>query len=115
MLGNDLDPELGLDAGRDMDPNLVLANGLDRLAQVNVVAVDLDPLFAGRDLEDLTVRTYDGLGLNVRAVLDHSDLYPRDGKSQTDPTLKSLQNKNSILDTAKAICGAAPKRNAGHS
>ena len=30
-------------------------------------------------------------------------LVTRDGKSQTDPTLKSLQNKNSILDTAKAI------------
>src|SRR5205085_11106325 len=28
------------------------------------------------------VRTYDGLGLDVRAVLDHSDLYARDGKSQ---------------------------------
>ncbi len=56
MLGDDLDPELGLDAGHDMDPDLVLANGLDRLAQVDVVAVDLDPLLpqpirdvAGRD------------------------------------------------------------------
>jgi len=45
-------------------------------------AVDLDPLFADRDLEDLTVRTYDGLGLDVRKVLTNSDLYARDGKSQ---------------------------------
>jgi peptidyl-dipeptidase A len=45
-------------------------------------AVDLDPVFAERDLEALTLRTYDGLGLDVRAVLERSDLYARDGKSQ---------------------------------
>ena len=45
-------------------------------------AVDLDALFAGRDLEALTLRTYDGIGLDVRHVLDNSDLYARDGKSQ---------------------------------
>ena len=45
-------------------------------------AVDLDPLFADADLEALTVRTYDGLGLDVRPVLTNSDLYGRDGKNQ---------------------------------
>lgn len=45
-------------------------------------AVDLDPLFADADVEALTVRTYDGLGLDVRPVLSRSDLYARDGKSQ---------------------------------
>lgn len=45
-------------------------------------AIAIDHLFADADLEALTVRTYDGLGLDVRAVLDHSDLYARDGKSQ---------------------------------
>jgi peptidyl-dipeptidase A len=45
-------------------------------------AVDLDPVFANRDLVELTLRTYDGLGLDVRPVLDRSDLYARDGKSQ---------------------------------
>jgi peptidyl-dipeptidase A len=45
-------------------------------------AVDLDPVFAGADLEALTTRTYDGLGLDVRAVLQRSDLYARAGKSQ---------------------------------
>jgi peptidyl-dipeptidase A len=45
-------------------------------------AVDLDAVFAERDLEALTLRTYDGLGLDVRAVLDGSDLLARDGKSQ---------------------------------
>ncbi|MFI5045628.1 MAG: M2 family metallopeptidase [Acidimicrobiia bacterium] len=45
-------------------------------------AVAIDHLFAGADLEALTLRTYDGLGLDVRQVLAHSDLYARDGKSQ---------------------------------
>jgi len=45
-------------------------------------AVELDPLFADADLEALTVRTYDGLGLDVRSVLARSDLYAREGKSQ---------------------------------
>jgi peptidyl-dipeptidase A len=45
-------------------------------------AVAIDHLFADADLEALTLRTYDGLGLDVRPVLAHSDLYARDGKSQ---------------------------------
>ena len=45
-------------------------------------AVAIDHFFTDADLEALTVRTYDGLGLDVRAVLDRSDLYARDGKSQ---------------------------------
>jgi peptidyl-dipeptidase A len=45
-------------------------------------AIALDDLFEGRDIEALTVRTYDGLGLDLRPVLAVSDLYARDGKSQ---------------------------------
>jgi peptidyl-dipeptidase A len=45
-------------------------------------ALDLDARFADADLEALTVRTYDGLGLDVRPVLARSDLYGRDGKNQ---------------------------------
>lgn len=45
-------------------------------------AVSIDRFFDAADLEALTVRTYDGLDLDVRAVLQHSDLYARDGKSQ---------------------------------
>src|SRR5262245_17903604 len=45
-------------------------------------AVALDHLFTDTDLEALTLRTYDGIGLDVRAVLSHSDLFARDGKSQ---------------------------------
>ncbi len=42
----------------------------------------LDHLFVAADLEALTLRTYDGLGLDLRAVLARSDLYARDRKSQ---------------------------------
>jgi len=45
-------------------------------------AVDLDPLFLDADLEALTIRTYDGLGLDVRSMLADSDLYGREGKNQ---------------------------------
>jgi peptidyl-dipeptidase A len=45
-------------------------------------AVSVDHFFADADLEALTLRTYDGLGLDVRPVLRQSDLYARDGKSQ---------------------------------
>jgi peptidyl-dipeptidase A len=45
-------------------------------------ALDLDPWLEQHDLEALTLRTYDGLGLDVRSVLERSDLLPRDGKSQ---------------------------------
>lgn len=43
---------------------------------------DLDALVDGDDPERLTVRTYDGLGIDVRAVLARSDLYGRDDKCQ---------------------------------
>jgi peptidyl-dipeptidase A len=45
-------------------------------------AVDLDRLFEHADVEALTVRSYDGLGLDTRPVLARSDLYAREGKSQ---------------------------------
>jgi peptidyl-dipeptidase A len=45
-------------------------------------AIDLDPFFAEADLEDLTLRTYDGLDLDLRPVLARSDLFSREGKSQ---------------------------------
>jgi peptidyl-dipeptidase A len=45
-------------------------------------AIAIDDVFAEADLEALTLRTYDGLGLDVRPVLSRSDLYARDGKSQ---------------------------------
>jgi len=44
--------------------------------------LDLDPWFRGADLEQLTARTYTGLGLDVEPVLARSDLLPRERKSQ---------------------------------
>jgi peptidyl-dipeptidase A len=44
--------------------------------------VDLDPLFAGRDVVQLAATTLGGLGLDVEDVLSRSDLMPREGKCQ---------------------------------
>ena len=43
---------------------------------------DFDAIFEGRDLVELALRTYDGLGMEVRDILDRSDLYEREGKDQ---------------------------------
>ncbi|MGD9794980.1 MAG: M2 family metallopeptidase [Acidimicrobiia bacterium] len=45
-------------------------------------SVDLDPYFVGRDLEGLTRRTFDGIGIDITSALAASDLTPRDGKNQ---------------------------------
>ena len=45
-------------------------------------AVDLDALFADRDVVALARRTFEGIGLPVEGILAASDLYPRDGKCQ---------------------------------
>ena len=44
--------------------------------------IDIDPLLAERDTVALSERTFTGIGLETRAVLDRSDLYPRDDKCQ---------------------------------
>lgn len=43
---------------------------------------DLDALYEGRDPVELSLATYDGIGLEVRDILDRSDLYAREGKNQ---------------------------------
>jgi peptidyl-dipeptidase A len=43
---------------------------------------DLDRFFRDKDLEELTRKTYDNMGLEVRDVLARSDLYERAGKNQ---------------------------------
>lgn len=45
-------------------------------------AVDLDPMISGRDPVQLTLETYEGLGIDLRPVLERSDLYGREGKNQ---------------------------------
>ncbi len=44
--------------------------------------VSLDPYFADRDPVELALATYDGMDIDVRGILDRSDLYPREGKDQ---------------------------------
>jgi peptidyl-dipeptidase A len=44
--------------------------------------LDTDAYYAGGDLEALTLKTYDNLGLDVRGVFRNSDLYERSGKDQ---------------------------------
>lgn len=44
--------------------------------------VDLDPCFAGKDVVELARRTFGDIGLPTEAILERSDLYPREGKCQ---------------------------------
>ncbi len=43
---------------------------------------DFDALFEGQNLEELALKTYAGLGMEVRDILNRSDLYEREGKNQ---------------------------------
>ncbi len=45
-------------------------------------AVDLDPLFKGKDVIGLARRTFEGIELEVAGILERSDLFPRAGKNQ---------------------------------
>lgn len=45
-------------------------------------SVDLDPLLRDVDAAEAAVRTFDGWGVDIRRVIDGSDLMPRDLKSQ---------------------------------
>jgi peptidyl-dipeptidase A len=47
-----------------------------------VGAVNVDRFFAGRSLEEIAIRSYDGIGMDVRSVLARSDLYARANKYQ---------------------------------
>ena len=59
------------------DEGLSLKRGSD-----TSIGSDADRYFRGKDLETLTRKTYDGMGLEVRDVLARSDLYERAGKDQ---------------------------------
>ena len=47
-----------------------------------VGGMDFNRLFEGRDLIELALATYDGLGMDVRPILARSDLFEREGKDQ---------------------------------
>ncbi|HLG01053.1 MAG TPA: M2 family metallopeptidase [Acidimicrobiia bacterium] len=42
----------------------------------------LDGVFAEADIVDLTIQTYDGIGIDARQIIGRSDLFPREGKTQ---------------------------------
>jgi peptidyl-dipeptidase A len=44
--------------------------------------LDMDAYFVDKNPIVLATRTYDGIGIEVRDILEHSDLYPRQGKDQ---------------------------------
>ena len=44
--------------------------------------VDLQSAFEGSDVVELARETYGAIGIDTSAILDRSDLYPRDGKCQ---------------------------------
>jgi peptidyl-dipeptidase A len=44
--------------------------------------VDLDHIFKDKDVVDMNVRFYDGIGLEVRDILERSDLFAKEGKCQ---------------------------------
>ncbi|MFN4152492.1 MAG: M2 family metallopeptidase, partial [Candidatus Sericytochromatia bacterium] len=44
--------------------------------------VDLDHIFETRDIVKLNLKFYDGIGLEVRDILENSDLYSKEGKCQ---------------------------------
>jgi peptidyl-dipeptidase A len=46
------------------------------------LGVDLDPYLRDLNVDELTVRTFDSMGLDVRPVVGRSDLLPRAGKVQ---------------------------------
>lgn len=45
-------------------------------------SVDLDPYLRSIDPAELSVRTFEGWGINIRPVIDKSDIFPRELKSQ---------------------------------
>ena len=65
------------DASRAGDGGQVMSGGAGAVT-------DLDPnrFFRDKDLETLTRKTYDNMGLEVRDVIARSDLYERAGKDQ---------------------------------
>lgn len=46
-----------------------------------VYALSLDTYYQGKDIKDLSVEFYNGIGLTVDSILDDSDLYEREGKN----------------------------------
>src|SRR5215204_4677494 len=80
-LKSDIDTKLGLEFGVDAVMPWHLS-GLFFQRATDIAGIDLDRYFEEEDLEDLTCRTFEALGLDVRGVISSSDLYEREGKNQ---------------------------------
>lgn len=63
----------------------------------------LDGVLAGADIVELAARTYDGIGLDARAVVERSDLYPREGKTQHAFAIDIDRSGD-----ARVLCNVAP-------
>jgi oligoendopeptidase F len=44
--------------------------------------LQLDPYYEGKNLEELTINTFDSMNMDIRTMLANSDLYPRAKKNQ---------------------------------
>lgn len=66
--------------------------------------VTLDPIFAGKDVVQLSVDTFDRLGLDVRDILDRSDLYERPAKNQHAFCI----HIDALTDDVRLLCNVRP-------
>ena len=48
----------------------------------HIYDIPFDEIFKDRDIEELTVKTYESMGMEVKDILARSDLYEREGKNQ---------------------------------
>jgi peptidyl-dipeptidase A len=71
---------LGLDKGQALAPWFYADPFFQEVPPV--FQADLDRFYADVDVAAVSVRAYDGMGLEVRDILERSDLYEREGKDQ---------------------------------
>ncbi len=57
---------------------------------------DYDSLLRNKDLVDLTIKTYDSIGLNIRDIIERSDLFERKGKNQHAFTITIEKEKKDV-------------------
>ena len=57
---------------------------------------DYDGLLKNKDLVELTVKTYDSIGLDIRDIVDRSDLFERKGKNQHAFTITIEKEKKDV-------------------
>lgn len=69
-----------------------------------LTGVTLDPLFAGTDVVDLSIAAFDRLGLDVRDIIDRSDLYERPGKNQHAFCI----HVDALTDDVRILCNVRP-------